>query len=213
MQPANRPPEILGCSLATFNNTYIDLITPHIIKDEDSYMSCILGLSGKDITRNRFRAPREVTVVRDYDSFLSFTNWLPVKADLFIYPINNPIDTLRSSLYFKVPMSFHDGQPESRVSPHHIPNICLGAIGICTKVCLFFPRLSDPDRKDVELTFKEKKGLYEKGLMPVLCDLSPDTVTNWPVNYEGAQTRARKARGLYQYGTRPFPGARVRHLG
>ncbi|KAG2034289.1 hypothetical protein BDR03DRAFT_984510 [Suillus americanus] len=223
MQPANHPPEILGCSLTTFNNVYIDLVTPRIIKDEDYYRSCILGLSGKDITwniqysikptRNRFHAPREVTVVRDYDSFLSFTDWLPVKADLFIYPINNPIDTLRSSLHFKVPMSFRDGQPESRVSPHRVPNICLGAIRICTKVRLFFPRLSDPNRKDVELTFKEKKGLYEKGLMPVLRDLSPDTVTNWPVNYEGAQTHARKAHGLYQYGTRPFPGARVRRLG
>ncbi|KAG1766314.1 hypothetical protein EDD22DRAFT_774208 [Suillus occidentalis] len=49
--------------------------------------------------------------------------------------------------------------------------------------------------------------------MPVLQALSPDTVTNWPVNYEGAQTRARKARSLYQYGTRPFSGSRVRRLG
>ncbi|KAG2048355.1 hypothetical protein BDR06DRAFT_976026 [Suillus hirtellus] len=223
MQPANHPPRIIGCSLSTFNSAYIDIVTRPINDDADYYRACILGLSGKDIkeniqysiepTRNRFRAPREVTVVRDYDSFLSFTESLPVKADLFLYPINNPIDTLRSSLHFKVPMSFSDGQPESRVSPHRVPNMCLGAIGIRTKVRLFFPRLSNPDRTDVELTFEEKKGLYEKGLLPVLRDLSPDTVTNWPINYEGAQTRARKARGLYQYGTRPFQGARVKRFG
>jgi hypothetical protein len=120
MQPANHPPRIIGCSLSTFNSTYINIVTRPIIDHADYYRACILGLSGKDIkeniqysiepTRNRFRAPREVSVVRDYDSFLSFTESLPVKADLFLYPINNPIDTLRSSLHFKVPMSFHDSQ-------------------------------------------------------------------------------------------------------
>ncbi|KAG2127431.1 hypothetical protein BD769DRAFT_1668077 [Suillus cothurnatus] len=99
------------------------------------------------------------------------------------------------------------------ITPHHVPNICLGAVGIRTKVRLFFPQLYDPDRKDVELTFEEKKGLYEKGLMPVLHKLSPDTVTNWAVNYEGVLTRAKKTRGMYQYGTCPFPGNRVRCFG
>ncbi|KAG1718437.1 hypothetical protein EDB19DRAFT_1920593 [Suillus lakei] len=225
MQPANHPPapRILGCSIASFNNAFIDLIEQDDAPAADYYRSCILGLTGKDVTqniqysieatRNRFQAPREVTVVRDYDSFLSFTDWLPVKADLFLYPINNPVDTLHSSLHFKVPMSIKARQPDSPVSPHRVPNICLGAVGIRTKVRLFFPRLYNPDKKDVELTFDQKKGLYEMGLMPVLQALSPDTVTNWPVNYEGAQTRARKSRGLFQYGTRPFSGSRVRRLG
>ncbi|KAG2029692.1 hypothetical protein BDR03DRAFT_1018076 [Suillus americanus] len=225
MRPANREPapRILGCSLATFNNAMVDIIEPPHITPAENYRACILGLTGKDIrdniqysiepTRNRFRAPREVTIVRDYDSFLSFTEWLPVKADLFLYPINNPVDTLHSSLHFKVPMSTRAGQPDTLLAPHRVPNICLAAVGIRTKVRLFFPRLYNVDRKDVELTFEEKKGIYEKGLLPVLRALSPDTVTNWPVNYESAQTRARKTRGLFQYSTRPFSGSRVRRLG
>jgi hypothetical protein len=249
MQQNNHPeaPAIEGCSLADFNTTYINMTAERHLPPAEYYRACILGLTGKDITeniqysieptRNRFEPPREVTVVRDYDSFLSFTDWLPVKADLFLYPINNPVDTLHSSLHFKVPMSIKDGQvhllylvcdislmyshgslwdtlqPDTLVSPHRVPNICLGAVGIRTKVRLFFPRLYDPERKDVELTFDQKKGLYEKGLLPVLRNLSPDTVTNWPVNYEGAQTRARKTRGMLQFGTRPFSGSRVRRLG
>ncbi|KAG2355242.1 hypothetical protein BDR07DRAFT_1381622 [Suillus spraguei] len=225
MPAVNRPPapRVLGCSITSFNNAFIDLIEQDNAPVADYYRACILGLSGKDITRNiqysieptrnRFQAPREVTVVRDYDSFLSFTDWLPVKADMFLYPINNPVDTLHSSLHFKVPMSIKARQPDTPVSPHRVPNICLGAIGIHTKVRLFFPRLYDSNTKDPELTFDQKKGLYEKGLMPVLQALSPDTVTNWSVNYEGAQTRARKARGLFQYGTRPFSGSHVRRLG
>ncbi|KAG1727540.1 hypothetical protein EDB19DRAFT_1914211 [Suillus lakei] len=225
MQRANQPPapEIEGCSISHFNTTYINMTAPHNLPPAEYYRACILGLTGKDIneniqysiepTRNRFQPPREVTLVRDYDSFLSFTDWLPVKSDLFLYPINNPVDTLHSSVHFKVPMSTNHGQADRPVSPHRVPNICLGAVGIRTKVRLFFPRLYDPDRKDVELTFEEKKGLYEKGLLPVLRNLSPDTVTNWPVNYEGAQTRARKTRGMFQYSTRPFSGSRVRRFG
>ncbi|KAG2133223.1 uncharacterized protein EDB93DRAFT_1107682 [Suillus bovinus] len=219
----NNPPAIDGCSLRDFNSTYIEIIAGPDLPLGEYYRGCILGLTGKDIleniqysieaTRNKFQAPREVTVVRDYDSFLSFTNWLPVKADLFLYPINNPVDTLHSSLHFKVPMSIKDGQADTPMPPHRIPNICLAAAGIRTKVRLFFPRLYDPERKDVELTFEEKKALYEKGLLPVLRNLSPDTVTNWPVNYEGAQTRARKTRGMFQYSTRPFSGSRVRRFG
>ncbi|KAG1720856.1 uncharacterized protein EDB91DRAFT_1256796 [Suillus paluster] len=225
MQGANhqQAPEIEGCSIANFNTTYINMTTRRNLPAAEYYRACILGLTGKDIhhniqysiepTRNKFEPPRQVTVVRDYDSFLSFTDWLPVKSDLFLYPINNPIDTLHSSVHFKVPMSLRDRQADILMCPHRVPNICLGAIGIRTKVRLFFPRLHHVDRKDVELTFEEKRGLYEKGLMPVLRNLSPDTVTNWPVNYEGAQTRARKTRGLFQYGTRPFSGSRVRRFG
>ncbi|KAG1849015.1 hypothetical protein F4604DRAFT_1687549 [Suillus subluteus] len=78
---------------------------------------------------------------------------------------------------------------ERHMTPHRVPNICLGAVGIRTKVRLF-PRLYDPDRKDVELTVEEKKGLYEKGFMPVgmlrepdptdvnidLCEVYPETL-------------------------------------
>ncbi|KAG1817551.1 uncharacterized protein BJ212DRAFT_1299101 [Suillus subaureus] len=186
------------------------------------YRACILVLTGKDIekniqysiepTQNKFNAPREVSVIRDYDSFISFTDWLPVKSDLFLYPLNNPVDTLHSSVHIKVPMSTHRGQADRPMGPHCVPNICLGAVGIHTKVRLFFPWLYNPDRKDVELTFEEKKGLYEKGLIPVLHELSPDTITNWAVNYEGVLTHARKTCGMYQYGTRPFPGNCVRHF-
>ncbi|KAG0693136.1 hypothetical protein DFH29DRAFT_1007619 [Suillus ampliporus] len=249
MQRANHPPPpvIQGCSIADFNTIHINMTTARNLPPAEYYRACILGLTGKDIhrniqysiepTRNKFDPPTEVTIVRDYDSFLSFTDSLPVKSDLFLYPINNPVDTLCSSIHFKVPMSVRTGQVHlpclvfditlmytrgslwdplqaaRPMPPHRIPNICLGAIGIRTKVRLFFPRLYDPDRKDVELTFEEKKGLYEQGLMPVLRNLSPDTVTNWPVNYEGAQTRARKNRGMFQYGTRPFSGSRVRRFG
>jgi hypothetical protein len=242
----NHPaPEIEGCSISDFNSLYIDITANDDMTDAAYYRACILALSGKDIedniqysiepTRNKFQAPREVSVIRDYDSFLSFTDWLPVKSDLFIYPLNNPVETLHSSVHIKVPMSTHSGQVHSMclrlssqtyhslwgphqvdraMSPHTVPNICLGAVGIRTKVRLFFPRLYNPERKDVELSFEEKKGLYEKGLMPVLIGLSPETVTNWPVNYQGALTRAKKtSRGMYQYSTRPFPGNCVRRFG
>ncbi|KAG2746285.1 hypothetical protein P692DRAFT_20849548 [Suillus brevipes Sb2] len=184
------------------------------------YRACILALSDKDIedniqysiepTRNKFQAPREVSVVRDYDSFLSFTDWLPVKSDLFIYLLNNPVETLHSNIHIKVPMSIHSGQVDRPMSSHTVPNICLGAVGIHTKVRLFFPWLYNPQRKDVELSFEEKKGLYEKSLMPVLIGLSPDTVTNWHVSYQSALTHAKKTRGIYQYSTHPLSGNCVR---
>jgi hypothetical protein len=104
-------------------------------------------------------------------------------------------------------------QPPRPLTPHRVPNICLGAVGVRTKVRLLFPKLYDPDLKVMELTHEQKKGIYEIGILPVIRDLSPDTVTNWPVNYEGANTRATKANGRYQYSTRPFPGNRVRRFG
>ncbi|KAG1748545.1 hypothetical protein EDB19DRAFT_1825599 [Suillus lakei] len=171
MQHANHPPapDIKGYSIANFNTTYINMTAPDNLPPPKYYRACILCLTGKDIheniqysikpTCNNFQAAREVTIVFGHITIM-YTH---------------------SSLWDHL-------QADRPLSPHHVPNIFWGAVGIHTKVRLFFPRLYDPDRKDVELMFDEKKGLYEKGLPPVLQNLSPDTVTNWPVNYESALT-------------------------
>jgi hypothetical protein len=93
-----------------------------------------------------------------------------------------------------------------------VPNICLAAVGVRTKVRIFFPRLY-VDKGSVELSQEHKAAIYEQGLLPVITNLNPDTITNWSVNYNGALTRARKNNGTFQYSTRPFPSALVRRFG
>ncbi|KAJ8585642.1 hypothetical protein M405DRAFT_710294, partial [Rhizopogon salebrosus TDB-379] len=94
-----------------------------------------------------------------------------------------------------------------------VPNICVGVVDLRTKLRLFFPALYDPDNPTVELDLEHKTAIYEDGLRPCLEVLNPDTLTNWPVNYEGALTRAQKTDGRYQYSTRPFPAVMVERLG
>jgi len=125
--PANRALQqrIQGCSLAAFNNKCIPLL--HADEDEAEptdaaqyYRALNLVLTGYDSatgvqysiepTRNRFTQDRIVTVVRDYDSLISFTNWLPIIRDIYIYPVSNPVDTLTSNVHLKVPMKIHQHQ-------------------------------------------------------------------------------------------------------
>lgn len=113
----------------------------------------------------------------------------------------------------------HDSQLPSQaavpVFPHHVPNICLGVVGVRTKLRMFFPALyeeNNPDRS-VELTLEQKTAIYNDGLRPTLQSLNPDTMTNWPTTYESALTRAKKRDNRYQYGTRPFPSQMVHRFG
>jgi hypothetical protein len=122
MPPALQPqiPVIHGCSLADFNDTFIEITEEMGNRTRNYYRACNLALTGKDTftniqysiepTRNRFTPPRDVTLVRDYDSVICFTNWLPINAPLYLYPVTNPTDTLTSSLHLKVPMKIHPGQ-------------------------------------------------------------------------------------------------------
>ncbi|KAG0695742.1 hypothetical protein DFH29DRAFT_1005196 [Suillus ampliporus] len=221
--PPQAPIIIEGCSLADFNDIFFRIIEQDNIPPEEYYRACNLALTGKDThrnvqysmepTRNGFVAPRVVRVVRDYDSIISFTDWLPVTSDLFLYPVTNPDDTLKSSLHLKVPMKTSSREPPIPLSPHRVPNICLASVGIRTKVRAFFPRLYDPESQDVELTQEQKKGIYEKGVRPVIEELNYETSTNWSTDYEGALTRATKRNNRYQYSTRPFPANMVSRFG
>jgi len=84
------------------------------------YDMCYMALRGIDREheiqysveplRDRFIPPREVTMIRDYDSMIAFTHTIPVTRDMYLYPISNPMDTLRKSIHMKVPMVIKDGQ-------------------------------------------------------------------------------------------------------
>ncbi|KAG0692277.1 hypothetical protein DFH29DRAFT_882724 [Suillus ampliporus] len=136
-----------------------------------------MALTGKDSAtnvqyaiepiRNSFQGPREVSVVRDYDSIICFTDWLPINANLYIYPVTNPFDTLQANIHFKVPMKINAGMPPVNVAPNRVPNICLGAIGIRTKMRLFFPRLYTPEGNVVELAYLYVATVYTPADVPV----------------------------------------------
>ncbi|KAG2136466.1 hypothetical protein DEU56DRAFT_913040 [Suillus clintonianus] len=227
--PVNAPnhENIQGCSLATFNNQCVPLLfanEPHEPVDHAIYYRALnLALTGKDPatgiqysiepTRNRITRDREVTVVRDYDSLISFTHWIPIVRDIYIYPLSNPVDTLTSHVHVKVPMKIHALRPEVPVYPHQIPNICLGVANVRTRLRIFFPALYEQGKTSVELTLEQKTAIYEDGLLPTLKHLNPETVTNWPTSYATALIRAQKRNNQYQYGTRPFPSAMVPNLG
>lgn len=102
-----------------FNNECIPLLHAGDGEDEavdaaQYYRALNLVLTGYDSqklvqysiepTRNRITEDRVVTVVRDYDSLISFTDWLPIASDLFIYPVSNTVDTLTSNVHLQVPM-------------------------------------------------------------------------------------------------------------
>ncbi|KAJ8584373.1 hypothetical protein M405DRAFT_845212 [Rhizopogon salebrosus TDB-379] len=222
---------IQGCSIPEFNNHIIELLE---MLDSDVplnaqeaatqyYRAINLALTGMDTatgiqysmepTRNAIAARTLVSIVRDYDSLISFTDWIPIISDLFIYPVTNPVDTLKAQLHLKVPMRINSNRLLQAVFPHLVPNICLGVAGIRTKLRIFFPALYDPKNTDVELTKEQKAAIYEDGLRPCLDALNPETLTNWPVNYNGALTRATKRNGQVQYSTRPFPANMVERFG
>ncbi|KAG2028760.1 hypothetical protein BDR03DRAFT_1019377 [Suillus americanus] len=106
-------------------------------------------------------------------------------------------------------------QAEVLVHPHRVPNICLGIMGVRTKVRLFFPALYDENdtKASVELTLEQKTAIYEDGLLPTLNKHNPETVTNWPTSYTSALNRARKQNNQYQHRTHPFPHMMIANLG
>jgi hypothetical protein len=110
-----------GCSISEFNDHVIELLgEDDQVPPPQYYRALNLALTGKDMEtgvqysiepiRNRFTPPREVTIVRDYDSLIAFTDWIPITANLFLYPVSNPADTLTSNLHLKVPMKIHHDQ-------------------------------------------------------------------------------------------------------
>jgi hypothetical protein len=109
-----------GCALSAFNNKVIRLLPQDegMVDEVQYYRGLNLALTGKDSatgiqyllepTRNRFTREREVTVVRDYDSLIGFTGWIPIVSNVFIYPVTNPVDTLTANVHLKVPMKIHE---------------------------------------------------------------------------------------------------------
>ncbi|KIJ64990.1 hypothetical protein HYDPIDRAFT_71783, partial [Hydnomerulius pinastri MD-312] len=165
-------------------------------------------------TANYFRGNRNVNVIRDYDSIICFTAFIPVTSALYIYPLPNPAFVLKSSLHLKIPMRVRDGEDPVYVHPHLVPNICLGDVGVRARVMMFFPRLYDADLQSAApLTPLQLQAIYEDGFYPAVSDIAPDQLTNWPVNYAGARIRARNHNGSLQYGTRPFPQERAERFG
>lgn len=56
----------------------------------------------------------------------------------------------------------------------------------------------------VELSGDQKAKFYNHALLPAVRRVTEDSITNWPVNYQSALTRAHKGNNHYQYGTRPM---------
>ena len=79
---------------------------------------------------------------------------------------------------------------------------------------MFFPRLYEAETKAAKsLTDEQLAAVYDDGIYPTICEITPDQATNWPVNYSCARIRARNRNGSMQYGTRPFPKDKVERFG
>ena len=63
------------------------------------------------------------------------------------------------------------------------------------------------------LTEDQLAAIYERGLYPAICYLTPELATNWSPTYAAAKLRARNLNGTYQIGTHPFPGDTAYRLG
>ncbi|KIJ57449.1 hypothetical protein HYDPIDRAFT_35121 [Hydnomerulius pinastri MD-312] len=213
-----------GISLPNFNRMLIETMEDPNVSEEDYYHSLYLALTGIDKrenlqyalepTANYFRGAREVRIVRDYDSLICFNDFIPVTEAMYIYPIANPTYTLTNSVHMKVPMRIHEGEPREDVNPQDVPNICIGEVDQRTRVRMFFPRLYQRGVSPARpLTHEQLAAVYEEGLYPIIRDIAPDVLTNWPIDYDGACIRARNQNGTTQYSSRAFPRDLIYTLG
>ncbi|KAH0825661.1 hypothetical protein J3R83DRAFT_11749 [Lanmaoa asiatica] len=220
--------EPLALSLLEFNNMFIDLDGQRAQEDDQRFRVMaqshilVLGLTGLNVParrrviieplRNCLHQPYQLDISRDFDSFISFTDELPVIQDLYIYRVFHKTMALTSSLHIKVRMRTQPGQPPQLVHPHKIPNVCIAQIGARHSIRLFFPALMEAGG-DVGLTEDQLAAIYDCGIYPAIQYLAPELATNWSPSYVAAKLRARNHNGTYQIGTHPFPGDSARRLG
>ena len=109
-----------GISLQRFNDKLVDLFDDAEADESTYYHALHLALTGIDNRRRRqysieptenyFCGDRDVNVVRDYDSVICFTSYIPITDALFLYPVANPVHALRTSVHTKVPMRIRSGE-------------------------------------------------------------------------------------------------------
>ncbi|KAG9308932.1 hypothetical protein JVU11DRAFT_11396 [Chiua virens] len=225
MHPREGAP--VAMSLLEFNNLFIDLDSrrgnDERAEAEAREHALTLGLNGIHVPahrriiieplRNRLHRPYALNISRDFDSLIAFTDELPVTHDLYIYRVFHSTMTLTKSVHVKVRMHTQPGQPSQLVHPHKIPNVCIAQIGARHCVRLFFPALAQAAEGHSELSEDQLAAVYDRGLYPAICHLTPELATNWSTSYITAKLRARNLNGTYQMGTHPFPGDTAHRLG
>ncbi|KAG9221989.1 hypothetical protein CCMSSC00406_0009197 [Pleurotus cornucopiae] len=117
-------------------------------------------------------------ITRDYDSFIGFTDRIPIKRDLYLYPLPpHHISTIAQSMHLKVP--FHTSTGIQNLDPANVPNILLG-------------------KTTVKLTSEEAEMLYNEILQPTVATIAPALAKDWPTSLEAERFRAKTSRSAYQ---------------
>ncbi|KAH7917206.1 hypothetical protein BV22DRAFT_1135598, partial [Leucogyrophana mollusca] len=207
-----QPAGLHGCSIGEFNNHAIECFGGGV---PETCRGANFVLTGVDLAdnvqycveplRDVFRGDRNVTLVRDYDSVIGFTKFIPFAVPTFLYPLSNKAETLTSSVHVSIDWQTSLNAEPVSVAPHKVPNIAIGKGGLRTLLRMFFPGLLRGQERGVELTDAEKAAVYDDGLYPAIRAISPEAAQNWPTSYAACITRAKNRRGGTQFGTHPFP--------
>ncbi|KAF9494559.1 hypothetical protein BDN71DRAFT_1354134, partial [Pleurotus eryngii] len=144
----------------------------------------------------RFDAGRP-NVTCDYDSFIGFTDRIPIKHDLYIYPLPpQHLSTIAQSMHIKLP--FHTPTGIEDLDPSQVPNILLGKYNDRHQLRIFFPFLWSSTRDSVKLTSAEAEMLYDDILQPTITTVAPAIAKDWPSSIQAEHFCSRTSRSAFQ---------------
>ncbi|KAF7426823.1 hypothetical protein PC9H_009192 [Pleurotus ostreatus] len=166
------------------------------------------ALAGIDVDESRFRINMVNTyrlrigggmpnITRDYDSFIGFTDRIPIKRDLYLYALPpHHISTIAQSMHLKVP--FRTSKGIQNLDPSTVPNVLLGKYNDRHQLRIFFPSLWSETQSSVKLTSEKAEMLYDDILYPTVVTVAPALAKDWPTSLEVERFRSRTTRSAFQ---------------
>ncbi|KAF9491159.1 hypothetical protein BDN71DRAFT_1398751, partial [Pleurotus eryngii] len=137
-------------------------------------------------------------MTRDYDSFIGFTDHIPITRDLYLYALPpHHISTIAQSMHLKIP--FHTSTGVQDLDPSQVPNVLLGKYNDRHQLRIFFPSLWSATRISVKLTGEEAEMLYNEILQPTVATVAPALAKDWPTSLEAERFRSKTSRSAYQH--------------
>ncbi|KAJ8496548.1 hypothetical protein ONZ45_g12394 [Pleurotus djamor] len=204
---------IRDISIKDFLQRYMEIIQLGNYRDQTQHL-VNYALAGVDIRRNELLRFSMVghycllpesglpTVSRDFDSVIGFTPNIPVRRNLYLYPLApQHLATITANMHVQVPfhMELNGADGMHFMDPSHVPNILLGMYGNRHQLRLFCPRMRADNRVGGNrFSVEEAALLYDEVIQPSIEYAAPLLAKDWPPALSAERWRARARAVGYQ---------------
>jgi hypothetical protein len=163
--------------------------------------------------------PDDVVVAYDIDSVIGYVpgpiRMLPGHA-LSLSAVPNFRDTLTTDNHLKVKIIPRASDPDSwyMVRCHHVPNTCIGKLGLRSKVLACFPALHiEGSTGNHAVSQEDIKTWFEDVIRPAVQVIDPARLTGLPPSYDAAVRQQKShATGRFHFSSFDIAGELVEHL-